>query len=340
MRIPVAFIAVLVLSGGCKRSSPHRAAVDRYVNVEMRQNWAHLWSAMRPFETMTADALIDHPEWIPGAMTGARSHLVAFLDGVATIAPPPPMQTSHAALVAIAKEYVAIADEMAASLGPPAEPARFAAALARAKQTNDEYTRWQNAFDRILRDQRVGMNDVAHLPLPDAEPEPMHCGKDPCPCAERSEVKRGDALASCTLAEPVGVGQWSCAPGPIAFHDDGSLAGCTLAGELGIYGPGPITLDRDGKVRTAISQVYAPAAPDKPIICGPGPVRQFADGSYEACTVVGDARLATIEIPKQVTAEVVFHRGGTPRYVKYDGKETCFDETGQLVAPCVVPTSD
>ncbi len=337
------FAAATVLTCSCskkdKAANEQTAAVDRYANVDMQHNFAVLWTGVRPFKTLKDDVIDAGLEgWLDGAMGEiVMPRMTEFLAGADKVSVPVPMTAAHAMLLDIARTYRDVAKDML-DAGHAKDAAKFKAAHARMLETRERYTRWQTAFDAVLK--HNGGVVFREVPALDEPLKPVkkvtYCGDVACPCeGGGSGVVHDDKLTSCKLTTAIEIQGASCAPGLVRFRDDGSLLACMFAGD-DYYLAGEATFHSNGNVANATSNLMA--SPYAGLVCGAGPARWFADGKYEACTLRGDAEIAGLPIPKGATAFVVFYPGGKIRYVKYGKDERCLDLAAAPVTPCAAPT--
>jgi hypothetical protein len=160
-------IAVVCLS--CSKPSEHRAALDRYVNADMKQHWADLRWIQKPFETTTRTSWADQG-WMTNAMRLSIARTDRILAGTRTVQVPAPARALHGQLVELVTDYRSAATEILAAYDDRERVgARLDAVHERVRAMPNRYTTWSRELDRMLAEHGVVFDRSA---VPEFTPSP------------------------------------------------------------------------------------------------------------------------------------------------------------------------
>jgi hypothetical protein len=158
-------IAMLCLA--CNTPSEHREALDRYVNTDMKPQWADLRWIQRPFETTTRASYADRG-WMSEAMRLSIARADRFL--ASTVVVPAPVQGLHAEVMQLVTDYRSAASEVLAAYDDRENVGtRLDAVYERVRALPNRYTRWSTELDRMLASHGVVFDRSA---VPEFTPRP------------------------------------------------------------------------------------------------------------------------------------------------------------------------
>lgn len=162
-----ALIIAVIASMACggKQESEHKAAVDKYINVDMHTSWGVFWTGQRPFKTLKNDALDRGLHgWFEGSMGGiVIPRMTQFLELAGKVTPPEVLKAQHTTIVELATTYRDIATDMKEAAATK-DTARYKAAHEKMLSTYERYLAWQSALDATMKTHGVSMKDVPEPP--------------------------------------------------------------------------------------------------------------------------------------------------------------------------------
>jgi hypothetical protein len=159
----IAVFASMACSG--KQESEHKAAVDKYINVDMHTSWGVFWAAQRPFKTLKNDALDRGLHgWFEGSMGGiVIPRMTQFLEVASKVTPPEVIKAQHTKIVELATAYRDIAADMKEAAATK-DTVRYKAAHEKMLSTYERYLAWQSSLDSVMKTHGVSMKDVPEPP--------------------------------------------------------------------------------------------------------------------------------------------------------------------------------